>query len=89
VPPVRYSPTRPELPEGLIIIYDGGTLTASEISAIQVPPDELAGFALVPPDEVAARVRPHLGRQIAAALAAQATGTAASLEDGHPAAPAS
>jgi 8-oxo-dGTP diphosphatase len=86
---VDWIPTRPELPEGLIIIYDGGTLAASEISAIQVPPDELAGFALVPPEEVAARVRPHLARQIAAALAARATGTVASLEDGHPASPGS
>jgi 8-oxo-dGTP diphosphatase len=80
---VDWVPSRPELPEGLIVIYDGGTLTSSEISAIQVPADELAGFALVPAGEVAGRVTPLLARQIAASLAALAAGTVASLADGR------
>jgi 8-oxo-dGTP diphosphatase len=75
---------RPELPEGLIIIYDGGTLTDRDIRAIRVPPDELAGFALVPPGQVADRVAPGLARQLSAALAALASGTVAALEDGRP-----
>jgi 8-oxo-dGTP diphosphatase len=83
---VDWVPSRPELPEGLILIYDGGTLTSSEISAIRVPPDELAGFALVPAGEVAERVTPLLARQISASLAALAAGTVASLENGRPAA---
>jgi hypothetical protein len=78
------SPSRPELPEILIVIYDGGTLTSSEISAIRVPPDELAGVALVPAGEVAARVTPLLARQVSACLAALAAGTVAALEDGRP-----
>jgi 8-oxo-dGTP diphosphatase len=80
---VDWVPSRPELPEGLIVIYDGGTLTSSEISAIQVPADELASFALVPADEVAGRVTPLLARQIAASLAALVAGTVASLADGR------
>jgi hypothetical protein len=32
---VDWVPPRPELPEGLIVIYDGGTLTGTEISAIR------------------------------------------------------
>jgi 8-oxo-dGTP diphosphatase len=81
---VDWVPTRPELPEGLIVIYDGGTLTSSDVSAIRLPADELAGFALVPPARVADRVTPLLARQIGAALAALASGTVASLEDGSP-----
>jgi 8-oxo-dGTP diphosphatase len=83
---VDWVPSRPELPEGLIVIYDGGTLTSTEISAIVLPPDELAGFALVPPDRVAERVAPPLARQVSACLTALATGTVASLENSHPAA---
>jgi 8-oxo-dGTP diphosphatase len=81
---VDWVPSRPELPEGLIIIYDGGTLTGAEISAIRVPPDELAGFALVAADAAAERVAAPLARQISAALAALAAGTVASLENGSP-----
>lgn len=82
---VDWVPSR-ELPEGLIVIYDGGTLTSAEISAIVVPPDELAGFAFVPADRVAERMAPRLARQVSASLAALAAGTVASLEDGRPAA---
>jgi 8-oxo-dGTP diphosphatase len=81
---VDWVPSRPELPEGLIIIYDGGALTDRDISAIRVPPDELAGFALVAPGQVAGRVAPGLARQLSAALAALASGTVAALEDGRP-----
>jgi 8-oxo-dGTP diphosphatase len=81
---VDWIPSRPELPEGLIIIYDGGTLTASEVSAIRVPADELAGFALVPADRVAERVKPLLARQVSAALAALGSDSVASLENGYP-----
>jgi 8-oxo-dGTP diphosphatase len=81
---VDWIPSRPELPEGLIIIYDGGTLTASEVSAIRVPADELAGFALVPAGRVAERVKPLLARQVSAALAALGSDSVASLENGYP-----
>jgi 8-oxo-dGTP diphosphatase len=81
---VDWVPSGPELPEGLIIIYDGGTLTDGDLSAIRVPPDELAGFALVPPGQAADRGTPRLARLIGAALAALASGTVASLEDGRP-----
>lgn len=81
---VDWVPSRPELPEGLIVIYDGGTLTSSEISTIQVPADELASFAFVPAGQVAQRVTLLLARQISASLAALANGAVASLENGSP-----
>src|SRR6266545_6639623 len=38
-------PSRPERPEGLIVVYDGGVLTATDIGAITLEDGELAGFA--------------------------------------------
>jgi 8-oxo-dGTP diphosphatase len=77
-------PSRPERPEGLITVYDGGVLTPGDIQAIVVPDGELAGFRFVPPDQVAAMVTPLVARRVAASLDAVAAGTVASLENGIP-----
>lgn len=82
---VDWVPSRPDRPEGLIVVYDGGVLSASEIAAIAVPADELAGFEFVEPAEVAARMSPLLARRIAACVDAVAAGTVAMLENGFPA----
>jgi 8-oxo-dGTP diphosphatase len=81
---VDWVPSRPERPEGLIVVYDGGGLSPAEIAAITVPEVELAGFAFVPPAEVADRVTPPVGRRIAACLEAAARGLVVSLEAGRP-----
>lgn len=78
-------PSRPERPEGLIVVYDGGVLVANDIDLIVVPEGELAGYAFVRPDQVAKRVTPLVARRIYACLGALATGTVASLEGGSPA----
>ena len=82
---VDWVPSRPERPEGLIVVYDGGVLTATDIEAIRVQDGELAGFAFVDPDQVADRVTPLVARRITACLEALAAGTVASLEAGSPA----
>jgi 8-oxo-dGTP diphosphatase len=82
---VDWVPSQPDYPEGLVVIYDGGVLSASEIAAITVPPDELDGFAFVPPRQVATRVRPIVARRLQACLNALNTGEAAALDDGRPA----
>jgi 8-oxo-dGTP pyrophosphatase MutT (NUDIX family) len=79
---VDWVPSRPGRPEGLIVVYDGGVLTAGDIAAITVPDGELAGFAFVRPDQVTGLVSPLVARRIAACLDALAAGTVASLEDG-------
>jgi hypothetical protein len=33
----RECPSRPERPEGLIVVYDGGILAADEVAAITLP----------------------------------------------------
>ncbi len=81
---VDWVPSRRERPEGPIVVYDGGVLATSDIEAISVQEDELAGFAFVRPDQAAARVTPLVARRIAASLSAMTAGTVASLEDGRP-----
>ncbi|MFC7641020.1 hypothetical protein ACFQX6_08485 [Streptosporangium lutulentum] len=58
---VDWIPSRPGWPDGLILLYDGGVLTAAEIAAIRLPADELAAWAFVDPDEVPGRVAAPLG----------------------------
>jgi 8-oxo-dGTP diphosphatase len=77
-------PSRPERPEGLIVVYDGGVLAANDIEAIVVQEGELAGYALVRPDQVPRRVTPLVARRISSCLGALATRTVASLEGGSP-----
>jgi ADP-ribose pyrophosphatase YjhB (NUDIX family) len=81
---VDWVPSRPERPEGLILIYDGGVLAPGEVAAITLPDGELAGYEFVEPAAVAVRVSPVLARRIAACLDAVAAGTTISLEDGCP-----
>jgi len=54
---VDWVPSRPERPEGLVVVYDGGLLAPAEIDAITVQEGELAGFAFVRPAGVAERHR--------------------------------
>ena len=81
---VDWVPSRPERPEGLIVVYDGGVLAPGEVAAIAPQDGELAGYEFVEPDEVAGRVSPLLARRIAACVDAVRAGTVISLEDGCP-----
>jgi 8-oxo-dGTP diphosphatase len=82
---VDWVPLRPERPEGVVIVYDGGILSTADIDALVLADGELAGFAFTEPGEVANLVTPLLARRIAACLSAAATGTVAALENGSPA----
>ena len=81
---VDWVPSRPERPEGLIVVYDGGVLAPGEIAAITLQDGELAGYEFVAPGEVAERVSPLLARRIASCVDAVVAGTVISLEDGCP-----
>ena len=81
---VDWVPSRPERPEGLIVVYDGGVLASDEVAAITLPDGELAGYQFVKPGEVAEWVSPLLARRIAACVDALVAGTVISLEDGCP-----
>jgi len=83
---VDWVPSRPERPEGLVIVYDGGMLPAEEAAAIRLADGELAGYAFVDRADVARLVTPLLARRIAACLDAAEAGSVAALENGSPAA---
>jgi 8-oxo-dGTP pyrophosphatase MutT (NUDIX family) len=83
---VDWVPSRPERPEGLIVVYDGGVLSDAEVKEIVLADGELAGFAFVAGDEVAGLVTPLLARRVASCLDAVAAGAVAALENGSPAA---
>ncbi|HEU5110028.1 MAG TPA: NUDIX hydrolase [Micromonosporaceae bacterium] len=75
---------RPGRTEGLMLVFDGGRLTAEEIAGLALPADELRGYVLCAVAEAAVLLSPVLARRLTAAVAARASGTVAYLEDGHP-----
>jgi 8-oxo-dGTP diphosphatase len=82
---VDWVPSRPERPEGLIVIYDGGVLSEAEINEIVLADGELIEFAFVAQDKVSTLVTPVLARRVASCLEALTTRTVAALENGSPA----
>lgn len=72
------------LPDGVIVVFDGGVLSPGEVKEIVLADGELAGFEFVTADEAAARVTPLVARRIAACLAMVDAGTVATLENGSP-----
>lgn len=83
---VDWVPSTPDRLEGLVVVYDGGVLSAGEAAAIRLADGELSAFAFVGGDDVARLVTPLLARRIAACLDAAEIGSVASLENGRPAA---
>ncbi len=81
---VDWVPPRPDRTEGLMLVFDGGVLSAEDLGAIRVPADELRGWALCTGQEQRARLSPMLARRAAAALQARLSGEVAYLEHGSP-----
>jgi ADP-ribose pyrophosphatase YjhB (NUDIX family) len=79
---VDWVASRPERPEGVIVVYDGGMLSETEIKDIVLADGELGGFAFVAGDEIAGLVTPLLAQRVASCLDAVASGTVAALENG-------
>jgi 8-oxo-dGTP pyrophosphatase MutT (NUDIX family) len=84
VPARTMEPGQTLLPDGVIIVYDGGVLTPAEVTEIVLADEELAGFDFVTAAEAARRVTPLLARRIVACLEACEAGTVAALENGSP-----
>jgi 8-oxo-dGTP diphosphatase len=74
---------RPQRSEGLMLIFDGGTLTPAGAAAIRLPPDELRSWAWCTEDEIHHRTSELLSRRVLAAARARADGMVRYLEDGH------
>ena len=80
---VDWVPPRPDRTEGVVMVFDGGSLSADEVSALRLPPDELRGLAWCTAEEAAGRLSALLARRLVAALAARESGEVAYLEDGN------
>jgi 8-oxo-dGTP diphosphatase len=63
VPARTIGPDQTLLPDGVIVVYDGGVLTPAEVKEIVLADGELAGFEFVTADEAAGRVTPLVARR--------------------------
>lgn len=68
---VDWVPPRPGRTEGLMLVFDGGVLSAADVVAINVADDELLGWRFCTVAEAADRLSPLLARRLAEAVAAQ------------------
>ncbi|MGH3901924.1 MAG: NUDIX domain-containing protein [Pseudonocardiaceae bacterium] len=67
-----------------LLVFDGGTLAAEQVSAIRLQADELASYTFRDPAEVVTLLIPRLGRRVAAAIDAHRAGRTTYLEYGVP-----
>lgn len=74
----------PEEGDKLLLVFDGGTLTAEQVGAIRLQADELASYAFHDPAEAMTLLIPRLGRRVAATIEAHHTGRTTYLEYGIP-----
>lgn len=70
--------------DGVMFIFDGGTLTAAQLDAVSLQAEELSSYKYVTLEEAAEHVRPSFARRLGAAVASLATGVPAYLEFGRP-----
>nr|WP_093618502.1 NUDIX hydrolase [Actinoplanes philippinensis] len=76
-------PPRPDRTEGLMLLFDGGILTADQTAQIRLPADELRSWAWCTQQEADQRLSGLLARRLAAAVRARADNTTAYLENGY------
>jgi 8-oxo-dGTP pyrophosphatase MutT (NUDIX family) len=74
----------PEEGDKLLFIFDGGTLSARQISAIRLQADELASYTFSDLSKAVTLLIPRLGRRVAAAVNAHHTRCTIYLESGIP-----
>lgn len=77
------SPMPPKT-EGLMFVYDGGTLDEGDAGAIRLSDPELNAYGFVDMAGAVGLVSERLERRIAAALRARGAGRTVELEDGRP-----
>lgn len=74
----------PDEGDKLLLVFDGGTLTAEQVNAIRLQADELASYAFRDPIEAITLLIPRLGRRVAAAIDARQKSRTTYLESGVP-----
>ena len=71
---IDYQHVRADRTESLMFVFDGGVLDERSQAAVTLPADELASFAFVEPERLAALTSDRLARRLLRALEATATG---------------
>lgn len=61
---VDYSDEREDRTESIQFIFDGGVLSAAQIATIQLPPDELSGYLLLPPKKAIKLLNKRLRKRV-------------------------
>jgi 8-oxo-dGTP pyrophosphatase MutT (NUDIX family) len=69
--------------EKLLLVFDGGRLTPSELDHITVDGDEVIDYRLHPVGDLGAVTIPRLANRVEHAVRARNDGTTRYLEDGH------
>lgn len=77
-------PARGELPDGLMFVYDAGTLDDADARRIHLAPGELNAYGFVDVESAVGLMSASLERRVKTALRARRLGRAIELEDGRP-----
>ncbi|GII57771.1 NUDIX hydrolase [Planotetraspora thailandica] len=79
---VDWAPPKPPWDAGLMFVFDAGTLSASQIDQIRLPPGELDQHLFAPPADLDGILPPSLARRMRTAIAAADAGVTLYAEDG-------
>lgn len=74
----------PTMGDRVLFVFDGGTLTATDIARIRLQPEELDSYEFLPPPRALDRLIPRLRRRVGAALRAREEDRIMYLEHGVP-----
>lgn len=80
---VDYVFPRESWPEAVMFIFDGGTLTQSDVDAVEFVDGEILSAGFYDLDEARERLVPRLARRVEAAMHAVRMGTTVLCEHGH------
>jgi 8-oxo-dGTP pyrophosphatase MutT (NUDIX family) len=72
----------PRWGDRVLFVFDGGTLTRSDIAGIRLQPEELDSYEFLNPPDALDRLIPRLRRRVDAALRARAENRTLYLEHG-------
>lgn len=80
---IDYIPANDRMPEGMAFIFDGGQITEDDVAKLHITDPEIVSVTLTPLAEAAQKLKPILGRRIAAALDAARSAKLVICEDGR------
>ena len=80
---VDWVPAHGPWPDGVMFIFDGGTLTEDDLEPVKLQAEELSAYKFLTLEEIEPRVRPSFHRRLAACLDAIAIGRPLHLQFGR------